>query len=122
MYKVVCEAYKISEPKSIDGNELHVKWPCRIYKVGDKMTFSIHPGSIMVLEETDKVCISALGAILPIVRGMMQGKAEDWDFIDDVKFFSCPDAERPVIFEVKRIRMEPPVHGVTTYEDEQKEV
>ena len=123
MYKIVCEAVKINEPGNvIEGEETHVKWPCRIYKKGDKMTFTINPGSVLVLEQTDKVCISALSSILPLVRGLMMGKAEPWDFIDSIKYFSCPDAERPVIFEIKRIKVEPPVHGVTTYEDEQKEL
>jgi uncharacterized repeat protein (TIGR04076 family) len=28
---------------------------------------------------------------------------EKWDYIDKIKYFSCPDSERPVTFKVERI-------------------
>ncbi|MCC6194604.1 MAG: TIGR04076 family protein [Burkholderiales bacterium] len=122
MYKIVAEVVKVSDPKTIEGEDLHVRWPCPVYKVGDRMTFTIFPATMMVMEETDKVCLSALSAIMPLIRGLIQGKAEDWDFIDKVTYYSCPDAERPVIFKLIRVPVEPPIPGKTKYGDAQKEI
>ncbi len=116
MYKVVCEVVKVSEPKPMIGDHLHVTQPCSLYKVGDKMTFAMHPMCVMVMEETDRVCMQALSGILPMIRPSCMGAAEDWDWIDTCKYFACPDGERPVIFEIKRVKMKPPVQFVTKYE------
>jgi uncharacterized repeat protein (TIGR04076 family) len=107
MYKVVFEVVEVNEPKSIQGNPMHVSWPCRVYKVGDKMTIRIPP-SELVVEETDGVCLSALSAIMPLTSALLRGGWESWDYIDKIQFFSCPDAERPVIFQIKRIQQDPP--------------
>lgn len=103
MNKIVCEVAKVNNPMSIDGNSLHVSRPCPLYKVGDRMTFRIKPPAIIVLEETDNVCISAFSGMLSLLRGLMMGKKDDWDYIDTIQYIACPDAERPVIFQVKRI-------------------
>ncbi len=52
MYKVVFTVVEVGEPKSIDGNPTHVTGPCKMYKVGDKMTVTGNPGRLL-LEETD---------------------------------------------------------------------
>jgi uncharacterized repeat protein (TIGR04076 family) len=107
MYKVVFEVVEVSEPRGIKGHPTHVTWPCKVYKVGDKMTIRVPPEEI-VKEETDAVCLSALSAIMPLAGALLRGGTEAWDYIDRIEFFSCPDAERPVIFQVKRVRQEPP--------------
>jgi uncharacterized repeat protein (TIGR04076 family) len=102
MYKVVFTVVGVKDPKSIDGGPTHVKGPCKIYKVGDRITITSNPGRL-VLEETDSVCLAALSAILPLTSAMERNVTEPWDYIDKIKFFSCPDSERPVIFKVERI-------------------
>ena len=74
---------EVSEPRSIRGNPTHVAWPCRVYKVGDKMTIRVPPEEIVV-EETDAVCLSALSAIMPLTGALLRGGWEEWDYVDRV--------------------------------------
>ena len=75
------------------------------------MTIRVPPEEIVV-EETDAVCLSTLSAIMPLTGALLRGGWEEWDYVDRVQFFSCPDAERPVIFQVKKIKEEPAASGV----------
>ena len=63
MYKVVYTVVDVAEPKSVDGEPTHVSGPCKMYRVGDRMTVVGNPGRL-VLEETDSVCLAAFSAIL----------------------------------------------------------
>ena len=105
MYKVVFTVVEVNEPKSIDGSTPHVSGPCKMYKVGDKMTVTGNPGRL-VLEETDSVCLAAFSAILPLTSAMMREVTEPWDYMDKIAYFSCPDSERQVVFKVDRIEVE----------------
>ena len=105
MYKIVFEVVEVNEPRSINGNPTHVTRPCRVYKLGDKMTLRVPPEEL-VMEETDAVCLSAFSAIMPLTGAFVRGAREDWDYLDKIQFFRCPDAERPVIFKIKRIQLE----------------
>ena len=58
MYKVVYTVVDVGEPKSVDGGPTHVSGPCKMYKVGDKMTIVGNPGQL-VMNETDAVCLAA---------------------------------------------------------------
>jgi uncharacterized repeat protein (TIGR04076 family) len=100
MYKVVFTVVDVKDPKSLDGKPTHVSGPCKIYRVGDRIT-SNH--GRLVLEETDSVCLAALSAIMPLTSAMEREVAEPWDYVDKIKYFSCPDSERPVVFKVERI-------------------
>ena len=102
MYKVVFTVIEVKEPKSLDGGPTHVSGHCKIYRVGDKITITSNPGRL-VLEETDSVCLAAFSAILPLTSAMEREVTEKWDYIDKIKYFSCPDSERPVTFRVDRI-------------------
>ena len=102
MYKVIFTVVDVQNPKSIDGSPPHVKGPCKVYNVGDKITITSNPGRL-VLEETDSVCLAAFSAILPLTSAMERNVTEPWDYIDKIKFFSCPDSERPVTFKGERI-------------------
>ena len=102
MYKVVFTVVDVKEPKSVDGTPPHVKGPCKVYMVGDRITIASNPGRL-VLEETDGVCLAAFSAILPLTSAMEREVTEPWDYMDKIKFFSCPDSERPVTFRVERI-------------------
>lgn len=102
MYKVVFTVVDVKEPKSLDGKPTHVSGPCKIYRVGDRITITSNPGRL-VLEETDSVCLAALSAIMPLTSAMEREVSEPWDYVDKIKYFSCPDSERPVVFKVERI-------------------
>jgi uncharacterized repeat protein (TIGR04076 family) len=105
MYKVVYTVVEVGEPRSIDGGPTHVTGPCKMYKVGDKMTVVGNPGQL-VMHETDAVCLAALSAILPLTSAMMREVTEPWDYMDKILYYSCPDSERPVVFKVDRIEVE----------------
>jgi uncharacterized repeat protein (TIGR04076 family) len=105
MYKVVFTVVEVNEPKSLDGEPTHVSGPCKVYKVGDRVTVTGNPGRL-VLGETDSVCLAAFSAILPLTSAFCREITEPWDYMDKIKYFSCPDSERPVVFRVERIPVE----------------
>jgi len=105
MFKVVFTVVDVKEPSSLDSEPTHVKGPCKIYRPGDRMTIVGNPGRL-ILEETDSVCLAAFSAILPLTSGMEREVTEPWDYIDKIKYFSCPDSERPVVFRVERVKVE----------------
>ena len=104
MYKVIFTVIEVNNPKSIDSGPTHVSGPCKMYKVGDKMTITGNPGRL-VLDETDSVCLAAFSAILPLTSSMTREVTESWDYIDKIGYYSCPDSERPVVFKVERIEV-----------------
>jgi uncharacterized repeat protein (TIGR04076 family) len=106
MYKVVFTVAKVSPPTSIEGKPCHVAGPCPLYKVGDRITMLTKP-TRLVMEETSQVCLYALGPMLPMVSTFCRESAEPNDYINKINYFSCADAERPVIFRVERIPIGP---------------
>jgi uncharacterized repeat protein (TIGR04076 family) len=49
---------------------------------------------------------AALSAILPLTSAFCRKITEPWDYIDKIKYFSCPDSKRPVVFNVESIPVE----------------
>jgi uncharacterized repeat protein (TIGR04076 family) len=76
-----------------------------MYKIGDKITITGNPGRL-VLAETDSVCLAAFSAILPLTSALTREVTESWDYVDNIKYFSCPDSERPVVFKVERFEIQ----------------
>lgn len=37
---------------------------------------------------------------------MTRKVTEPWGYMDKIKYYSCPDSERPVVFKVERLEME----------------
>jgi len=105
MYKVVFTVVEVGEPRSLDGGPTHVSGPCKMYRVGDRVTVVGNPGRL-VLEETDAVCLAAFSAILPLTSALTREVSEPWDYVDKIKYYSCPDSERPVVFRVTRVPVE----------------
>ncbi len=105
MYKVIFTVVEVNEPESLDGKSTHVSGPCKVYEIGDRITITGNPGR-MVLGETDSVCLVAFSAILPLTSAFCRDATEPWDYVDKIKYYSCPDSERPVVFKVERIPVE----------------
>jgi len=105
LYKVVFTVVDVKEPVSLDGEPTHVSGPCKVYKVGDKITVTGNPGRL-VLGETDSVCLAAFSAVLPLTSAFCRDVTEPWDYMDKIKYYSCPDSERHVVFRVDRIPVE----------------
>ena len=50
------------------------------------------------------LCIFALGSLLPFITPLMFGASFPWEKDPDVTTVACPDAENPVVFEIRRLR------------------
>jgi uncharacterized repeat protein (TIGR04076 family) len=115
-FKIIAKVIDIPEPKRIKPDlPLHVTWPCRIYKIGYKMTFNCHE---LVMEETDAVCLSALEGLLSNVKLHAYGVYPMSKWVEEKKkgeknqenkapevvgYYRCSDLERPVEFEITRV-------------------
>jgi len=67
------------------------------HEVGDKIVFD---GKSI----RGDICYSALMVLLSKVYAMRYGAEFPWSENKDVIFNVCPDAENPVVFEIRRIK------------------
>lgn len=67
------------------------------HQVGDEVIFD-------GLTVQGKICISALYSMLPKVFAMRYGATFPWLKDPDVATHACPDAQNPVVFEIRRVR------------------
>lgn len=67
------------------------------HQVGDEVTFD-------GLNVQGKICIHALYSFLPKVFAMRYGATFPWLENPDVATHACPDAQNPVVFEIRRVR------------------
>jgi len=113
-FKVIATVEKVSEPKSCDPDApSHVVLPCRMYKEGDRIV--IEDNQINMSETTGALCLSLTASMIPVLKAMQRsvkpikknGK-EKHDSTQAVAWFTCPDAERPVIFKIRRESKEIP--------------
>jgi len=70
------------------------------HRVGDKVVFA---GD----EVHGMVCIHAMYSFLPKVVALRYGADFPWLDDKDVATHACPDAENPVVFEIRRVRERP---------------
>jgi len=66
------------------------------HEVGDKILFD---GKAV----KGNICYSALMGLLPKIFAMLYGIEFPWAEDKDVIFNACPDAENPVVFEIRRV-------------------
>ena len=50
------------------------------------------------------ICLSAFNTLLPGLRVLTFGGAFPWEDDPDVARVACPDAENPVVYELRRLR------------------
>lgn len=67
------------------------------HQVGDKIVFD---GKSI----KGNICYSALMVLLPKVYAIRYGVEFPWSKNKDIICNACPDAENPVVFEIRRIR------------------
>ena len=65
------------------------------HKVGDEW--------IIGSKTPDGICLSAFNALLPNARVLRFGGAFPWETDPDISTIACPDAENPVVFELRRV-------------------
>jgi len=79
---------------------LEVKDECSLgYKPGDSAVISAHGVE-------GRICIHALYSMLPAAFAMLYDAEFPWLDDKDVKAHACPDAAKPVIFELRKVREE----------------
>jgi uncharacterized repeat protein (TIGR04076 family) len=64
-----------------------------------------NPGRL-VIEKTDSICLATFSAIFPLSSALTRVVMESWGYMDRIRYFSCLDCERLVIFKVERIKVE----------------
>ena len=69
------------------------------HKVGDEWTITVQD-----FKTPQGMCIYAFDAIFPFSQVLMYGGSFPWETDPDVTTVACPDAENPVVFELKRLR------------------
>lgn len=84
MYKVVATV------KSIRGE-------CPFHSVGDQIVYDGR--SIQ-----GRFCSSAFVAMMPTLYAMRYGAQFPWLGDKDMTTFACPDADNPVVFEIRRVQ------------------
>jgi len=45
--------------------------------------------------------------VLYLTSALCRETSEAWDYMDKIKYWCCPDVERPVVFDVERIAVKP---------------
>lgn len=77
---------------------LEVKDECSLgHKPGDSALITAHGVE-------GRICIHALYSLLPAAFAMLFDAEFPWLTDADVKTHACPDAAKPVIFELRKIR------------------
>lgn len=90
----------MSEPYKIVVEVLSVGGTCGFgHKVGDQIVFD---GETI----DGRICLSALYSFLPKVYAMRYGANFPWLDAEhkDAATHACPDAQNPVVFEIRRVR------------------
>ncbi len=65
------------------------------HKVGDEW--------VIGRKTPEGICLSAFDALFPRARVLMFGGSFPWETDPDVSTVACPDAENPVVFELRRL-------------------
>jgi len=52
LYKVVFTVVEVNEPENLDGEPTHISGPCKVYRVGDRITVIGNPGRLVLGRRT----------------------------------------------------------------------
>jgi uncharacterized repeat protein (TIGR04076 family) len=77
------------------------------YQVGEKIVIE---RDMIQLDQTDRLCPYALSALIPYIP-LLGHETAPTDWIHRKEEIQCPDSRTPVLFEVLRERLTPPVSG-----------
>ena len=90
-YEVRVRVHSVSEGECPQG-----------FKVGDSWT--IKSGLIAGGKTPGGMCVSAYQVVGPVIRDFRFGAEHPYDDDKDITYISCPDPNRRVIYEIRRIR------------------
>jgi len=66
------------------------------HKVGDEW--------VIAGKTPEGICLSAFSVLYPSARALRFGGSFPWETDPDVTTAACPDANNPVVFELRRLR------------------
>jgi len=87
----------MAESNKVSIKVISQKGTCEAgHKVGDQW---------LVGEKTPEgLCIFAFSSLLPCIMPLMYGGSFPWEKDPDMTTVACPDADNPVVFEIRRVR------------------
>ena len=89
----------MAERYNVKVRVISQKGTCAIgHKVGDDFIIS--------RTTPEGICLSAFNTFFPAMRTLMFGGTFPWSEDPDTATAACPDAENPVVFELRRISSE----------------
>jgi uncharacterized repeat protein (TIGR04076 family) len=65
------------------------------HKVGDEW--------LVEKNTPEGICVFAMAALSPFMTPLIYGGAFTWEEDPDVTTVACPDAQNPVVFEIRRL-------------------
>jgi uncharacterized repeat protein (TIGR04076 family) len=98
-YKTYNIVATVKSVHGLKGEDTAGKGPCRYYRPGDKITFK--EGEI-----DGTICYSVLATMMYKVLPMRAGFDYPWAK-EGVIEHACPDAARPVVFQITKEEVEP---------------
>ena len=90
----------MAEPYDIAIRVISQKGTCEAgHKAGDRWSIKGNE-----FKTPAGMCIFAFDALFPSVQMLMYGGTFPWEKDPDTATIPCPDAQNPVVFEVRRIK------------------
>ena len=87
----------MGEVQKVVAKVISQKGPCGVeHKVGDEW--------VIGLTTPEGICQTAYSTIFPAARVLMLGGAHYWEKDPEAVISACPDADTPVVFEVRRVK------------------
>ncbi|MDH7489096.1 MAG: TIGR04076 family protein [Anaerolineae bacterium] len=80
---------------------------CKVVRQEGHCAMGHQVGDEVIMDESGvhgTICFHALYSLIPKAFAMMYGANFPWLEDKDVTTHACPDAENPVVFEVRRVR------------------
>ncbi|MGB9594156.1 MAG: TIGR04076 family protein [Anaerolineae bacterium] len=80
---------------------------CKVIRQEGHCAMGHKVGDEVIMDESGvhgTICFHALYSLMPKAFAMMYGATFPWLEDKDVATHACPDAENPVVFEVRRVR------------------
>ena len=87
----------MAESYKVKVKVISQKGTCGIgHKVGDEWVVDV--------KTPEGICLGAFSSLSPILQVLMYGGSFPWASDPDVTTIACPDAQNPVVFELRRLR------------------
>jgi len=87
----------VTESYKVRVKVISQKGTCELgHKVGDQW--------VVDYKTPEGLCLFAFSSLLPGIMPLMFGGSFPWESDPDMTTVACPDADNPVVFELRRLR------------------